>query len=121
MQYMEAAREDEGPVLSHSDEDLSNDEEAIASGGDAVVERAEPKHQTSAEDYGLGATDRRSNLDHGGQEETAITRLSFGNKLLKESGRSSSGSGVPSVARNVSVETPEKGERALFVPVETGL
>ena len=110
MQYMGAVREDEDPGFSHSEEeeegDLSDDEEVIASEGDAEEERVEPEHVASAEDHGLdSATARGSNLDHGGQEETAITRLSLENEPRKESGRSSTGSGVPSVARSVSVET----------------
>ena len=129
---MEAAREDEGPGLSHSDEEedgeLSSDEQIVTSERDAVVERVEPGwHQASAEGHGLDATARGSNFDRGGQEETAITSLTSGNEPLKESGRSSTGSGAPSVARSVSVETglrnlkdseggaPEKGERTLFM------
>lgn len=128
---MEAVKEDEGPGLSHSDEeedgDLSNDEEGITSEGDAVVERVEPERHASSEDHGLDATARWTTFDHGGQEETAITRLSFGNEPVKESDRSSTGSGAPPVARNVSVETglrnlevsegdaPGKGEGTLFM------
>lgn len=126
---MDTVREGEGPGLSHSDEeedeDLSSDEEVIASERDATAERAEPKHHASAGGHGLGATARGSNPDHGGQGETEITRPTFGNGPLEESGRSSTGSGVPSVARSVSVETglqnlkvsegdrPEKGECVL--------
>ena len=129
---MEAVREDEGPgSSSHSDEEEdgedSSDEEAIASEREGVAEPVGPEQEASTEDHGLGATTRGSNLDHGGRGETAITSLSFGNEPMKENGRSSTGSGVPSVARSVSVETglrklkvsegnaPERGERTLGV------
>ncbi|KAF9777397.1 RIO1-domain-containing protein [Thelephora terrestris] len=127
-EYMGAVGEDEDRGFSHSEEeedgeDLSNDEESIASERDAEKERGEAEHDGSAEDHDLDATARGSNLDHGGQEETAITRTSPENEPGRENDRSSTGSGVPSVPRSVSVETgqrnlkiserdaPEKGER----------
>lgn len=127
MQYMETVRGDEDPGFSHSDEkeggDLSTDDEAISSEGDPMEERIGPEPDASAEDHGPDATARGSNVDHGGDEETAITRLSFVDEPLEESARSSTGSGAPSVERSVSVETglrnlkvsegeaPGKGER----------
>lgn len=130
MQYMEAVREDEDPESSHSEEeedgDLSNDEEVISSGGDAMEVREGPEPNASAECHRLDPTVRKSNLAHGGREETAIKRLSFGDELGEGSRRSSTGSGVPSVSRNIPVETelrnleisegdaPEKGERSFL-------
>ena len=129
---METAREEEGPGLSHSDEeecgDLSDDEEAVTSEREGVIERVEPGHQSCSEDHGLGVTARGSNLDHVGREETAITSLSSGDERLKENVRSSAGSGEPSAPRSVSVETglrnlkvsegnaSEEGEKTLFMP-----
>jgi hypothetical protein len=130
---MDTVREGEDREFSLSDEeedgDLSNDEDGIAPERDAGDERAEPEDNASAEGHGLDATARRSTLDRGDHEETVITGLSIENEGREESGRSSTGSGVPSVARSVSVETglrelkvseggePEKGERTPFVCV----
>ena len=87
-------------------------EERVGSGPDA-----------SAEGHGLDDTDRGSNPNRGDQEETAIVGLSPADEPLKENARSSTGSGVPPVMRNVSVNTglrnikvsegdaPGKGER----------
>jgi hypothetical protein len=130
---MDTVREGEDREFSHSDEeeeggDPSNDEEEIAPERDAGEGETEPGHDASAESHGLDATARRSNLDRGGQEETVITGLSVENEGREESGRSSTGSGLPSVARSVSVETglrdlkvseggePEKGERSVKSP-----
>lgn len=128
---METVREEEGPGLSHSDEeedgDLSSDEGAIIPERETVVERVEPEDDASTGDHGLDATARGSDADDSGQGERAITRLSCRNEPLEENGRSSTGSGAPSVVRSVSVETgprnlkvsegdaPEKGERTLFM------
>jgi len=127
MQYMEAVRGDEDPGFSYSDEredgDLSTDDEAITSERGEMKERVEPGPDASAEDHGLDGTARGSNHGHGGQEETAIIRPSPADEPVEENARSSTGSGVPSVLRSVSVETglrnlkvseggvPEKGER----------
>jgi len=125
-EYMEAVRGDEDLEVSHSDEgegeDLSTDDEAITSERDVMEERVGPGPDTSAEDHGLDATARESNSNHGGREGTVIIRPSSVDEPLEESARSSTGSGVPSVARSVSVETglrnlkvlegdiPEKGD-----------
>ena len=127
MQYMEAARGDEDPESTHSDEeedgDLSTDNEAIPLERDGMEERVGPEPEASAEDRGLDPTARRSSHDRGGQEETVIIRTSSVDEPLKEGARSSTGSGAPSVARSVSVKTglrnlkvsegdiPDKGER----------
>ena len=130
---MEAVREDEDPEFSHSDEeeggDRSTDDEAITSERDEMEERVEPEPDASAEDHGLDGTAR--NLGHGGQE-TAIIHPSSADEPVEESARSSTGSGVPSVARSVSVKTglrnlevsegdvPRKGERTPVVSLVNG-
>ena len=127
MQYMEAAGGGEDLEFLHSDGeedgDRSTDDEAITSERDGVDERVGPELDASAEDHGLDGTARGSNRGHGGQRETAIIRPSSVDEPLEESARSSTGSGIPSVARSVSVKTglrnlkvsegsvPEKGER----------
>jgi len=131
MQYMESARGDEDPGSPHSDEeedgDPSTEDEAISSEGDPMEERIGPGPDASAEDHGLDATARGSNVEKGGQGETAIIRLSSVEDPLEESPRSSTGSGVPSAEWSVSVETglrnlkvsegdaPGKGERTLVM------
>jgi len=128
MQYMEAVREEGDREFSHSEEgeegDLSNDEETVSSGGDAVEVGDGSEPNASAECHRLDGTVRQSHLDHGGREETAIKRLSFGDELGEGSRRSSTGSEVPSAAQNIPVETelrsleisegepPKKGERS---------
>ena len=100
---METSRGGEDQEISHSDEeedeDLSTADQATTSEGDAMEERVGSGPEASAEGHGLDDTDR------GDQEETAIVRPSSADEPLKESARSSTGSGVPSVARNVSVNT----------------
>lgn len=123
---MEAVKEGEDRGFSHSDEeegDPSSDEEAITRESDTVEGRDRPGDDASTEEYGLDAPARGSGHDHDGEEEAKIVRLSSVNEPLEENGRSNTGSGVPSVARNTSVETglrnlkilegggPEKGER----------
>lgn len=128
---MENVKGDEDPGFSHSDEEedgnLSADDEAIALERDGMGERVGSEPEASTEDHGLDAPARGSNHDHGGQEETAIIRLSSEDEPVEEIVRSSTGSGAPSVARSVSVETglhnlkvseghvPEKGERTPVV------
>lgn len=128
---MEAMRRDEDPEFSHSDREedgeCSTDDETIASERDVVEERVGPESDASAEDRGPDAIAQGSNLDRGSGEETAIMRPSSTDEPLEESPRSSTGSGVPLVARSVSVETglrnrkvseggvPRKGERTLVV------
>jgi len=102
---MEAVNGDEDPGSSCSDEeeedgDHSSDEEAIASERDATEERGGPDADAVAEDHGLGTAARGSDLGPRGQKEMAIPRpFSADNPL-----RSNTGSGIPSVSRDVSVE-----------------
>lgn len=69
------------------------------------MERVGSGPDASAEGHGPDDTDQGSNPNRGDQEKTAIVRLSSADEPLEESVRSSTGSGVPSVVRNVSVNT----------------
>lgn len=108
MQYMDAVKGDEDPGSSCSDEeedgDHSGDEAAVASERDAAGERGGPDADASAEDHGLGTSARGSNLDPGDQKETATPHPFSVDNPLKEDVRSNAGSGVPSGARDVSLE-----------------
>ncbi|KAF9785510.1 RIO1-domain-containing protein [Thelephora terrestris] len=113
-EYMGAVGEDEDRGFSHSEEeedgeDLSNDEESIASERDAEKERGEAEHDGSAEDHDLDATARGSNLDHGGQEETAITQhpLDRGSKVKGANLASDQDSGSDSDGDDEVTEGPQ--------------
>jgi len=123
-EYMEVVR-GEDPGTSYSDEeedgDHSDDEEK-GSERDSTGVDAGLDPDASAEGHGPDTTARRANHDHGGQKEAVITPLSPAEGPAGEGARSSTGSGVPSVVRSVSVETglrnlkvlegggPEKGD-----------
>lgn len=105
---MEAVKGDEDPESSCSDEEgdgnRSSDEEAITSERDATEERGGPDADASAEGHGLGTPARGSNLEPRGQKETEIPGPFSVDNPLKEDVRSNTGSGAPSVSRDVSVE-----------------
>jgi len=126
------AVKDEDPGSLHSDEEEDGDhsgDEGTGSERDATGENAGSDPEASSESHGPNPTARGSNLDRGGQKETAVPRLSPADEPEEESGRSSTGSGAPSVMRSVSVETglrnlkvsegdaPEKGERTSIMPL----
>ena len=105
---MGAVNGDEDPALSHSTEeegeDHSSEDGTVSSEKDATEERAGPVPDAFAKDHGLEATARGHNLDHGTQKVTIVARPSSMDELLEESLPSSTGLGVPPVARSASVE-----------------
>lgn len=123
---METVKGDEDPGSSSSgegeDEDHSEDDESAAPERDTTEERVGQDPEASADGHGLDTTARGSDLNHGGQKETAIAHPSCVDESVMEGIRSNTGSGVLSATQSVSVEAevrnlevsevgvPEKGE-----------